>query len=679
MARKATAKILLLIATSALLITPLAVWTLRAEAPDKPAPLLDREVFFGYPDIGHAELSPSGSHIAFLKPLKDTLNIWVKKTEEPFSAARPVTSSTSRSIRSFSWSKDGAFILFPQDVGGDENFHLFAADPYPTEQPFCRDLTPYDGVRAELLCLPKNSPELAYVGLNDRDNRYHDVYRICLATGERTLIRQNDNKISDWIFDRTGTLRLGVRTTEDGGTELLKVDGIKLPVLWSCSFRESAEPFCFHKDGQHLYMATDKGNEADLSRFVLLDTTTGEEVFLEEDPEHEVDFHGPIFSTLTDELVATSYLGDRQRIYFKDQDWENDYRIIKSSLPDGEIAVVSSTLDESMWIICLRSDIDPATAYLYNRKDHALTFLYKAYPALPTQHLCAMKPMSYLSRDGLLIHAYLTLPKGVDPYNLPLIALPHGGPWVRDTWSYDGEVQLLANRGYAVLQMNYRGSTGYGKKFMNAGNKQWGDAMQNDITDGVSFLIKQGIVDPKRVGIFGGSYGGYATLAGLAFTPDLYAAGISYVGPSNLITLLKSFPPYWVTDKGRMNEMVGDPDNPEDLSRLKRQSPLFSARNITAPLLVVQGANDPRVKKAESDQIVIALRTLGRDVEYIVAPDEGHGFLNGENRIAFAVAMEKFLSKHLGGRCQEEVPDTIKNRLEEITVDIKTVALETSS
>lgn len=676
MIRKATSKVLLFIVTFVLILTPVVFWTFRAEAAAKPTPLLDREVFFGDPEIAKARLSPSGSHIAFLKPFQNILNIWVKKTEDPFSAARPVTCSTTRPIQTYSWSRDGKYILFPQDVGGDENFHLWAANPYCEDRPSCRDLTPYDGVRAELFSLPKQAPDIVYVGLNDRDSRYHDVYRIDLASAKRTLIQQNDKEISDWIFDLSGTLRLGVRATDDGGAQILKVEANEMPILWTCSHDETVRPFCFHKDGQRLYMATDKGTEVDLARLMLLDVSTGETEVIEEDPEGEVDFEDPIFSLASDELVATSYVGDRQRIYFKNKDWENDYQYLRSSLPDGEICLTSSTIDESLWTVCLRSDVDPETSYLYNRKDHTLTFLYKARPSLPSEHLSAMTPITYTSRDGLTIHAYLTIPSGAKPHSLPLVVFPHGGPWTRDTWGYNSYTQLLSNRGYAVLQMNFRGSAGYGKKFLNAGNKQWGDAMQNDITDGVLFLVNQGIVDPKKVAIYGGSYGGYATLAGLAFTPDLYAAGISYVGPSNLITLLNTFPPYWESGKSLFYERVGNPENSEDRLRLERQSPLFSARNITAPLLVVQGANDPRVKKAESDQIVVALRELGREVEYIVAPDEGHGFASVKNRMAFAVAAERFLAKHLGGRCQEEVSAPINDRLREITVDIGTVAPE---
>ncbi len=674
MDRKLAAKAFFLLGTACLIVTAFLMLTPAAEAASQPVPLLDRELFSGDPAIANAQLSPSGSHIAFLKPHDNILSIWVKKTEEPLSAAYPVT-STSRPVRDYSWSRDGKLLLFMQDQGGNENFHLFSVDPYRNALHQARDLTPYDGARAELFCMPKASPNVVFVGLNDRDERYHDVYQIDLSTANRTLVKQNDIGISDWIFDRTGALRLGICATPDGGTNILNVDPDGMSLLWSCSRDESVQPFAFHIDGKRLYMATNKGADVDLSHLILLNTQTGEEEVVEADPEREVDFESPLFSPATDELVGTAYIGDRQRIYFSNDDWAQEFQRLSSLLPNGEIDLVSSTNDESLWVIAVRSDVDPETSYLYNRKTHELSFLFKARPNLPSEYLSSSLPIVYTARDGLAIHGYLTIPKGQEPHALPLVVYPHGGPWARDFWGYDRTAQLLANRGYAVLQINFRGSTGYGKKFINAGNKQWGDAMQDDITDGVSYLVQQGMVDARRVAIFGGSYGGYATLAGLAFTPHVYAAGISYVGPSNLITLLQSFPAYWETGRSYMNERLGDLHKPDDIARLERQSPLFSAKQITAPLLVVQGANDPRVKKAESDQIVIALRSLGRDVEYICTPDEGHGIARVENRLAFSVAMERFLAKHLGGRCQGDVPESIAEQLRAITVDVESVAL----
>jgi dipeptidyl aminopeptidase/acylaminoacyl peptidase len=643
-------------------------------------PLIDRDVIFGDPQIAGGQISPDGTHISFLKPYKDVLNIWVKGFDEPFTAARPMTADTTRPVRGYFWSRDSKYILYVQDKGGDENFHVYAVDPAMKlaagqDVPPARDLTPYGKVAAQILSLPKGTPNIIYIGLNDRDERYHDAYRIDMTTGDRTLVKQNDDEILAWIFDLGGRLRLAMRQTADGGTELLRVDPDSLVVVYSCNKDETIDPVRFHKDGKRIYLATDKGEDVNLSRLVLFNPETKQVEVVESDPESQVDFGGADFSEKTDDLIATYYVGDRLRVYFKDKTWENDYNRLKKELPPGDVYFGSSTNDDRLILVSVTSDTDPGATYLFDRDTGKAEFLYRPRPNLPTKDLAPMKPLVYRSRDGLEIHGYLTVPKGEAEKNLPVLVMPHGGPWSRDEWGYDPYAQFFANRGYAVFQMNFRGSSGYGKKFLNAGNKQWGEAMQNDITDGVEYLIKKGIADPKQVAIFGGSYGGYATLAGLAFTPDLYAAGISYVGPSNIITLLNSIPPYWVVLKAMFNERVGDPSKPEDAERLKRESPLFSAKNIKAPLLVVQGANDPRVKKVESDQIVVALRDLGRDVEYIVAPDEGHGFAGVENRTAFAVAAEKFLAKHLGGRYQESVPANIEKRLDEITVDVKTVTL----
>lgn len=354
----------------------------------------------------------------------------------------------------------------------------------------------------------------------------------------------------------------------------------------------------------------------------------------------------------------------------------NRFSFLRRNLPDGELGMRSMTDDGKKMIVTISSDVDPGSAYLFDRQEQKLTLLYEVLPELNREHLAKMTPIRYTARDGLEIPAYLTLPVGKPARNLPLIVLPHGGPWARDIWGYDPFAQFLANRGYAVLQPNFRGSTGYGKAFLNAGNKQWGTgAMQHDITDGVNYLIRRGIADRDRVGIFGISYGGYATLAGLAFTPDLYAAGVSYVGPSNLITLFESIPPYWEAFKAELKLRMGDAETAAGREQLKQQSPLFSATNIKNPLMVIQGANDPRVKQAESDQIVVALRDLGRDVEYLLAPEEGHGFRKEANRLAVAAAMEEFFAGYLKGRYQESVSSEVRERLEALTVDINQVTV----
>jgi dienelactone hydrolase len=422
-------------------------------------------------------------------------------------------------------------------------------------------------------------------------------------------------------------------------------------------------------------METNKGDNLDLTRLVLFDPASGKEELVESDPVNRVDFGQAIFSDLTDEIVVTSYEDERTRLYWKNKGWEADYKLLQSKLPGKEINPGSMTRDERLWLISANSDMEPGERYLFDRSTKKLTLQYRVFDKLPREALAPMKPIRYKSSDGLEVPAYLTLPKGAAAKNLPLIVFPHGGPWGRDSWGYNSFAQFLANRGYAVLSPNFRASTGYGKKFLNAGNNEWGQKMQDDLTWGVKYLVSEGIADPKRVGIMGGSYGGYATLAGLAFTPDVYAAGVSIVGPSNLLTLLKSIPPYWESIRMIFHKRMGDPGSPEGRAQLERQSPLNSANKIKAPLLVVQGANDPRVNKAESDQIVVALRDRGFPVEYLVAPDEGHGFARPVNNLAMFAAAEKFLARHLGGRYQESMTPAVAQRLKEITVDVKTVAL----
>jgi dipeptidyl aminopeptidase/acylaminoacyl peptidase len=435
-------------------------------------------------------------------------------------------------------------------------------------------------------------------------------------------------------------------------------------------------PDRFTPDGNAFYFVTDKGKELDKSELHLYDIKTGKITRIEKDPKNEVDFGSTLFSEVTDELLATFYTGDRTRVYPKQRQFAVDWAKLEKALPKGEISIGSRTADENLWVVAIYSDVDPGSRYLFNRKTGKAELLYRARPNLPSQHLAPMQPVTYKARDGMMIHAYLVTPKGVSAKNLPVVVMPHGGPWARDTWGFNGLAQFLANRGYGVMMPNFRGSTGYGKHYLNAGNKQWGTgAMQHDLTDAVTYLIEKKIADPKRVAIFGGSYGGYATLAGLAFTPDLYAAGISYVGPSNIITLLKTIPPYWAPMKRTFSIRVGDMEKPDELKMLEAQSPLKSANHIKAPLLVIQGANDPRVKKAESDQIVVALRDLGRTVEYMVAPDEGHGFIGRTNRLAAFTALEKFLSEQIGGRFQKDVAPDIQKKIDELMVDVKTVKM----
>ena len=639
-------------------------------------PLIDRELFFGDPEISGSQISPDGRFITFLKPFRGIRNIWVKTRAESFDRARPITADTSRPVNSYFWSLDSKYVLYVQDKGGDENYRLYAVDPASAGDPVpkARDLTPVEKVRVEIIDIPRTSPGEILIGLNDRRPDLHDVYRLNLSTGARTLVRKNDQNVVGWQTDNKGVLRLGLRQTPDGGMEILRVDRDSLVRIYAVNEQEQCSPVRFLPDGNRFYLETNKGAETDKTQLEIFDLRTGTSTLLEKDPDNEVDFSTAIFSDVSNELLATVYQGDRMRVYPREKKFAHDWENMKKVLPPGEISFGSSTLDESIFLVGVSSDVDPGSRYLYDRTTGRAELLYHARPDLPMADLAAEKPVRYTSRDGLVIPAYLVLPKGVPPENLPVVMLIHGGPWGRDFWGYDPEAQFLANRGYGVLMPNFRGSAGYGKKFLNAGNKQWGTGfMQHDITDGVKYLVAEKIADPKRVAIYGGSYGGYATLAGLAFTPDLYAAGVSYVGPSNIITLLNSIPPYWAPMKKMFDVRVGDMSNPEEKKMLEAQSPLNSADRISAPLLVIQGANDPRVNKAESDRIVIALRDRGRAVEYLVAPDEGHGFAGRDNRMALYTAMERFLALHIGGRYQESVTPEVKKKLAMLTVDVKTV------
>ncbi len=603
----------------------------------------------------------------------------MKKTSEPFEKARLLTTEAKRPIPGFFWSRDSRLVLYVKDNDGDENYNVWAVDPAAAnaegkEVPASRNLTDAKGARAFIYSLPKKTPDVIYVGLNDRDAAWHDLYRVSIATGKRELMRKNTERIAGWVFDVAGQLRLALRVADNGDTEVLRVDPEAFSKVYSCSVFESCGPDRFHKDGRRVYLQTNKG-DADLTRLVLFDPASGEIEPVESDPLQRVDFGGTVFSEATDELVATAYEDERTRVYFKDAAWKADYARLQARFPGKDIDLSSLTSDDRLCLITASSDTDPGERYLFDRKTKALTLQYKVRERIPRQHMAKMKAIRYPSSDGLVIPAFLTLPKGVAARHLPTIVVPHGGPWARDGWGFDNLAQFLANRGYAVLQPNFRGSTGYGKKFLNAGNKQWGDKMQDDVTWGVKHLVAQGIADPKRVGIMGGSYGGYTTLAGVAFTPDLYAAAVDIVGPSNLITLLESIPPYWESIRIIFHERMGNPKTAEGRTQLERQSPLNSAQKIATPLLVAQGANDPRVKKAEAEQIVIALRDRGFPVEYILAPDEGHGFARPVNSMALWAASEKFFAKHLSGRFQPDMTPEVTKRLAEITVDPKTVVL----
>jgi dipeptidyl aminopeptidase/acylaminoacyl peptidase len=662
-----------------LLVSTASAQTKKA-APAGLPPLLDRELIFGNPEIASPQLSPDGKYLAFLKPWKGTRNIFVKGVNEPFDAARLLTTEVKRPVPNFFWSRDGKYILYVKDKDGDENFNVYSVDPAAkpldsADAPVSRDLTGLKGVRVMIYEVPKHHPDVVYIGLNDRDKAWHDLYQLTISTGEKTLLRRNTERITGWDFDLSDRLRMATRAAENGDTEILRVDADKFTKVYSCNVFEVCGLVRFQKDGKHVYMESNKGDAVDLASLMLLDPESGKAELVQTDPLKHVDFDSAVFSEASDLLAFTVYQDERPRRYFQDKAFEADYNWLKAKLPNRDIALASRTLDERTWLVVARSDIEPGEFYLFDRNTHKLALQFKVRERLPRETLTEMKPVRYKSSDGLEIPAYLTLPKGVSAKGLPALVIPHGGPWARDVWGYNSLAQFFANRGYAVLMPNFRGSTGYGKKFLSAGNNEWGRKMQDDVTWGVKYLVAQGIADPKRVGILGGSYGGYATLAGVTFTPDLYSAAVDIVGPSNLITLMGAIPPYWESIRKVFYERMGDPNTPEGRALLTERSPLWLAKNIKTPLLVAQGANDPRVNRREAEQIVIALRDRGFPVEYLLAPDEGHGFARPVNNMALYMSAEKFLANHLGGRFQEGGTPEVSARLKEITIDPKTVVI----
>jgi dipeptidyl aminopeptidase/acylaminoacyl peptidase len=662
-----------LILTIAAVVGAAAPVAVPAEQP----PIIDRNLFFGEIAIAGAQISPDGRFISFLKPYKGTRNIWVKGADEPFSAARPLSAEAARPIRSYFWSHDSKYILYSQDSGGDENFNIYAIDPTlaadpKTGVPPTRPLTNLKGVRTQIFSVPRAKPDILYIGLNDRDPRWHDLYELRISTGEKTLLRKNTENIAGWVFDHDGALRLAARTNSTGDMEMLRVDADGFKQIYICSVLETCDIYGFDAANEQAYLVTNKG-PLDLIELDLLNPATGSTTKVESDPEKRVDIANGKLSEVDHRILFTEYEDDTVRRYFKDKAFEKDYHWLQSKLPGRQIAFGATSNDENLWIVSAYSDTEPGVTYVWNRKSQRLTLQYRIRDELPRDALAQRKPYHYRSSDGLDIPAYLTLPKGLPAKNLPLIVHPHGGPWARDSFGYDTYAQFLSNRGYAVLQPNFRGSTSYGKKFLNAGNGEWGRKMQDDLTWGVKALVAAGIADPGRVGISGGSYGGYATLAGVAFTPNVYAAAVAIVAPSNLITLLDAIPPYWEAGRKQMYTRMADPTTPAGKALLIAESPLTQAKSIVTPLLVVQGKNDPRVNIRESDQIVAAVRDNGKPVEYLVAPDEGHGFARPINNLAMVTAMEGFFAQYLGGRNQKDVPPDVAAKLKDITVDPKTV------
>ncbi len=617
------------------------------------AELIPLTVLFGNPERVSPRLSPDGTQLAWIAPSEGVLNVWLAPisagTGVSWDAARVVTDDTDRGIRQFAWAHDGRHLLYLQDTGGDENWRLYDVDIQTMER---RDLTPFDGVQAMLIAAEREFPDEILVGLNKENPELHDVYRLHLKTGELTRELANPGLIG-MIADAQLAVRAGLQPQPDGSMLLVVRDSAD-----SADWREIATippedslttgPVAFSADGRSLLLVSSVGAQA--AGLIRIDVASGSTEILASDP--EADVSDVRIDPDTREPQIVTFLKARSEYQVLEEPVAGHLAAIRALHPGDPVFADADDADR-VWLVAFTNDAGPVSFFAYDTATATGSFLFDhQQPELSKFDLAAMEPFSYQSRDGLTVHGYLTFPPGQERAGLPTVLLAHGGPWARDTWGYSSEAQWLANRGYLCVQVNFRGSAGYGKTFLNAGNREWGAAMQNDLSDAVAYVISQGWSDPARVAIMGGSYGGYATLAGAAFTPDLYCCAVDMVGPSNLITLIETIPPYWAPMIAQFHNRVGDPA--ADREFLWSRSPLSAVDQIRIPLLIAQGANDPRVKQAESEQIVAALQQAGIEHHYMLFEDEGHGFAKPENRLKFFAEADKFLARHLGGRAESE-------------------------
>ena len=604
---------------------------------------IPREILFGNPEKASPKISPNGKHMAFLAPDEGVLNIWLGPASG--GDAKPITKDRGRGIRNYFWAEDERSVLYIQDKNGDENWHLFQTD---IEAATTRNLTPFPEAQAQIIGTDPNFPDEILVGLNIRDKRFHDVYRIDLKSGAAHLEVENPGDVTGWLADLDFKVRCAKAMLPDGGTELRVRDTPMAPwrsfLKWSPDDQGGAHGFAPGNAG--LYVESSDG--ADTTRLweIGLDGRT-KKLLAHSD---RADLGTVVLHPRRYHVQAVGFEHERLTWTVLDETIRGDFEILAQACA-GDFQIVSRDDADETWLILYNSDIAPGRYYRYERRTKKTSFLMSTRPKLENHVLAPMKPVTISARDGLKLQAYLTTPAGAADHPLPLVLNVHGGPWVRDIWGYHPEAQWLANQGYAVLQVNYRGSLGFGKSFLHAGDREWGGKMQDDLTDSVQWAVAQGIADPKKIAIYGGSYGGYAALAGAAFTPDLYACAVDIVGPSNIATLIKSIPPYWEPLRRIFDLRVGNVDT--ELDFLNERSPLFKAHQIKIPLLIAQGANDPRVKQAESEMIVQSLKDKGKPVEYLLFEDEGHGFAKPENRLKFYAHAEAFLAKHLGTRSGE--------------------------
>ena len=607
-----------------------------------PAPVIPMQDFFRNPEKSGYQISPDGQYFSYRAPWKNRMNIFVQKVGD--TTAVQVTTDTVRDVSGYFWKGDR--LLYSRDINGDENFIVFSASRDGKE---VKALTPEKGVRAGIMDDLHNLPGMetkVLVQMNQRNPQVFDPYLCDIVSGElKPLYDNSKDNFEGWITDHTGTIRFATKTDGTDNVFYYRAsDKEPFTEYMRTGFKDSWYPALFTFDNKNLIVSHNL-NGRDKSAIVEWDLAAKKETkLLFENADYDVS--GVDWSRKRQVLTMFTWEGEKSEKSIIDEQTKKLYAFLESKFPGYEVGVASESDDETKRTIWVGSDRVTGRFYYHEDGKDELQLLCDRTPWLKEEHMAEMKPISYTSRDGLTIHGYLTLPVGREAKNLPVVVNPHGGPWARDGWGFNQEVQFLANRGYAVLQMNFRGSTGYGRKHWESSFKQWGKTMQDDITDGVDWLVKQGIADPKRVAIYGGSYGGFATLAGLTFTPELYACGVDYVGVSNMFTFMNTVPPYWEPFKKMMYEMVGDPK--ADSLLLRDASPVFFVDRIKCPLFIAQGANDPRVNKAESDQVVEALKARGIEVEYMVNDNEGHGFHNEENRFDFYGAMEKFLDQHIG-------------------------------
>ena len=617
----------------------------------KHLPLIPRTLLFDNPERTQARLSPNGVYLSWLAPKDGVLNVWVARRDD-LQAARPMTHDTGRGIRLHTWACTNQHILYMQDKHGDENWHLYAVNIHTKT---AADLTPFDGVAAQLAGVSHHYPEEVIVGLNHRHPQWHDLYRLNIQSGEMTLVLEHE-RFAGVVIDQDFQLRFALQMLPDGSQDIYMRHGEDWQ-LWDQIPQEdmlTSGLAGFDKATQKVYLHDSRGR--DTAALFALDIQTKARILLAEDPRADV---GEVLRHPTEHTIqAVSFTYARKRWVVLDPAVQADLDAL-ATVANGDVQVVSRTLDDRLWVAAYAMDTSPTRYYLYNRQERQAQWLFTDRPALEQQPLATMYPVVLSARDGLRLVSYYTLPPGSDSNGdgipdqpVPLVLFPHGGPWARDAWGYHPYHQWLANRGYAVLSVNFRSSTGFGKAFINAGDHEWGGKIMQDQQDAVQWAMAQGIADPRAVAVMGGSFGGYSTLAGLTMFPDTFACGVDIVGPSNLITLLESIPPYWQPMLELFTSRVGDFRTTEGRAFLTKHSPLTYVDNIRSPLLIAQGANDPRVKQAESDQIVSAMQAKNIPVTYVLYPDEGHGFARPKNNLSFAAVAEAFLASRLGGRCE---------------------------